>query len=52
VTPDDVSVLDDTPTPSLTLVPCYPFYFVGPAPQRFIVRAERAAAVKAGSGSH
>ena len=51
VTPDDVSVLDATPTPSLTLVTCYPFYFVGPAPQRFIVRAERAAAVTAGSGS-
>jgi sortase A len=51
VTPDDVSVLDATPTPSLTLVTCYPFYFVGPAPQRFIVRAERATAVKATSGS-
>ena len=25
----------------LTLVTCYPFYFVGPAPDRFIVRAER-----------
>jgi sortase A len=23
----------------LTLVTCYPFYFVGPAPKRFIVRA-------------
>lgn len=25
----------------LTLVTCYPFYFVGPAPKRFIVRAAR-----------
>jgi len=25
----------------LTLITCYPFYFVGAAPQRFIVRAER-----------
>jgi sortase A len=41
VGPDDVSVLDPTPTPSVTLVTCYPFYFVGSAPQRFIVRAVR-----------
>jgi sortase A len=39
VAPDDVSVLDPTPSRSLTLVTCYPFYFVGSAPQRFIVRA-------------
>jgi sortase A len=41
VEPSDVSVLDPTPTRSLTLVTCYPFYFVGSAPQRFIVRAVR-----------
>ena len=41
VSPEDVSVLDATPTRSLTLVTCYPFYHVGPAPQRFIVRAVR-----------
>jgi len=40
VEPDDVSVLDPTPTRTLTLVTCYPFYFIGSAPQRFIVRAE------------
>ena len=39
VEPDDVSVLDPTPSRSLTLVTCYPFYYVGSAPQRFIVRA-------------
>jgi len=39
VTPEDVWVLDPTPTRALTLVTCYPFYFVGSAPQRFIVRA-------------
>jgi sortase A len=39
VDPDDVTVLDPTPTRSLTLVTCYPFYFVGSAPKRFIVRA-------------
>jgi sortase A len=42
VNPDDVSVLDPTPSPSVTLVTCYPFYYVGSAPQRFIVRAVRA----------
>ena len=41
VTPEDVSVLDPTPVPSLTLVTCYPFYYIGSAPQRFIVRAAR-----------
>jgi sortase A len=39
VEPEDVAVLDPTPVRSLTLVTCYPFYFVGSAPQRFIVRA-------------
>lgn len=41
VNPEDVSVLDRTSTRVLTLVTCYPFYFVGSAPQRFIVRAVR-----------
>jgi len=39
VTPKDVSVLRPRPRPSLTLVTCYPFYFVGDAPQRYIVHA-------------
>jgi sortase A len=41
VQPEDVSVLDPTRVPSVTLVTCFPFYFVGSAPQRFIVRAVR-----------
>jgi sortase A len=41
VQPEDVSVLDPTTVRSLTLVTCYPFYFIGSAPQRFIVRAVR-----------
>jgi sortase A len=41
VNPENVSVLDPTPVRSLTLVTCYPFYFIGSAPQRFIVRAVR-----------
>lgn len=39
VQPENVSVLADTGIPSLTLVTCFPFYFVGNAPQRFIVYA-------------
>jgi LPXTG-site transpeptidase (sortase) family protein len=39
VNPDDVDVLSPSPEPVLTLVTCYPFYYVGHAPQRFIVRA-------------
>lgn len=41
VAPDDVDVLRDSPRPSLTLVTCYPFGWVGNAPKRFIVRASR-----------
>ncbi len=39
VQPEDVQVLDPTPEPSLTLVTCFPFYHVGSAPERYIVRA-------------
>ncbi len=39
VEPDDLSPLRPTEQPSLTLITCYPFYFVGNAPQRYIVRA-------------
>ena len=38
--PTDVAVIARGQTAALTLVTCYPFYFVGSAPQRFIVRAE------------
>jgi len=41
VAPTEVSVLDPTANEILTLVTCHPFYFVGAAPNRFIVRAER-----------
>jgi sortase A len=41
VKPADVSVLEPTDEPALTLVTCYPFYYVGSAPERFIVRARR-----------
>ncbi|PYQ97160.1 MAG: hypothetical protein DMF94_15655 [Acidobacteria bacterium] len=40
VRPDDVYVLDPTDRPTITLVTCYPFEFVGHAPRRFIVQAQ------------
>jgi sortase A len=43
VSPQDIAVLDPSGGEILTLVTCYPFYFIGPAPSRFIVRAERIA---------
>jgi sortase A len=41
VEPEDVWVLDPTSDPTLTLITCYPFQYVGPAPKRFIVQARR-----------
>jgi sortase A len=40
VDPTDISVLEPTERSILTLITCYPFYFVGYAPDRYIVRAE------------
>jgi sortase A len=39
VDPSDVSVLQRRPNTSMTLVTCYPFYFIGSAPKRYIVQA-------------
>lgn len=39
VRPEDTWVLAPTAEPSLTLVTCHPFYFVGHAPERYVVRA-------------
>lgn len=44
VSPQDTQVLKASDDPQLTLVTCYPFYFVGNAPQRYIVHASRAGA--------
>jgi sortase A len=46
--PTDVSVIAPTPGAAVTLVGCYPFYHVGSAPQRFIVRAVPAAVSASG----
>jgi sortase A len=39
VLPSDTSVLNQTDDSTLTLITCYPFYYVGSAPQRYIVQA-------------
>ena len=39
VRPADVNVLAAAPNRDLTLVTCYPFYYVGSAPRRFVVHA-------------
>ncbi len=41
VDPDDVSVLEPTSSSTITMVTCYPFYYVGSAPRRYVVRARR-----------
>jgi sortase A len=41
VKPEDMEVLNNSEDAILTLVTCYPFYYVGPAPKRFVVRAHR-----------
>jgi LPXTG-site transpeptidase (sortase) family protein len=41
VEPEDLSILAPSTESTLTLVTCYPFYFVGSAPKRFVVRARK-----------
>jgi sortase A len=40
VDPEDTQVMESRARPELTLITCYPFYFVGAAPKRFIVHAQ------------
>ena len=42
VQPADLSVLDTTSEARLTLITCYPVYFIGPAPERLVVFAKLA----------
>jgi len=46
VGPSDLSVLKPDSTAALTLITCYPFRYIGSAPKRFVVHAERIAAPK------
>ena len=39
VDPEDTQVMESRARPELTLITCYPFYFVGDAPHRFVVKA-------------
>jgi sortase A len=39
ITPTDMEILDPTSGPTLTLVTCYPFEFIGNAPMRYVIRA-------------
>jgi sortase A len=41
VSPTRADLLSPTDDASLTLITCHPFYYVGPAPERFVVRAHR-----------
>jgi sortase A len=41
VGPNDTYVLDNNSNDAMTLVTCYPFYYIGAAPKRFIVQAEK-----------
>jgi sortase A len=41
VKPEEVQVLNPLGRDTLTLVTCFPFYYIGSAPSRFIVRADR-----------
>jgi sortase A len=42
VDPSDTAVLRPTTEETITLVTCFPFYYIGPAPKRFVVHAVRA----------
>jgi sortase A len=43
VSPSDIHVLEPTGGHTLTLITCFPFTYVGPAPDRFVVRAREIA---------
>jgi sortase A len=49
VTTKAIAVLEPTPSPELSLVTCYPFYYIGSAPKRFIVEAKLAGAIQSAS---
>jgi sortase A len=51
VDPADIAPLKATPNRSMTLVTCYPFSYVGPAPRRFIVRARQVVPATIGTES-
>jgi sortase A len=46
VDPENTSALKPTPTAELNLITCYPFYYVGSAPKRYVVEARLAGVVR------
>jgi LPXTG-site transpeptidase (sortase) family protein len=50
VKPQDVQVLKASDHPTLTLITCYPFNYIGPAPMRFVVAAKEIRSTQAGGG--
>jgi len=46
VSPENTSALQPTSGAELNLITCYPFYYVGSAPKRFVVEARLAGAVQ------
>ena len=46
VDPQDLSVIQGSERPTLTLITCYPFSYIGRAPRRFVVQAERIGATR------
>lgn len=51
VPPDDREVLAPSREPVLTLITCYPFRFIGPAPKRYVVRARLVGTVGSTTGN-
>jgi sortase A len=49
VAPEDTSVLRPRSVASVTLVTCYPFHFIGSAPQRYVVTASLNREIKGGA---
>jgi sortase A len=52
VAPTQTEVLGSTPRPTLTLITCYPFTYVGHAPNRFVVTAEQTSASSQPAANH
>ncbi len=49
VAPQDVEVLKTSNNPTLTLITCYPFNYIGSAPLRYVVSASEVSSPKPGS---
>lgn len=41
VAPENIAILAPSADSALTLVTCYPFHYIGAAPERYVVRANK-----------